>query len=129
MNQTMSLNQQPKKPVKITTFGNNHRLPPAYDHLIHAWLLPNPYTQHKAETGLSDPVKLWFERRPPVARQIAIWLEEVKQKLKKGASHIVIGCQGGRHRSVYTAEQIAMKLRAEGYEVEVSHLELRREKN
>lgn len=113
--------------ITITTFGWKHRgRPPGQDYYVDAWLLPNPYTQHQAETGLDAPVIAWFEKRPAVADQIRKWIEVARaRKAKK----IAIGCQGGRHRSVYTAEQMAKALRASGHQVTINHIELTKEKN
>jgi UPF0042 nucleotide-binding protein len=40
---------------------------------------------------------------------------------------IGIGCTGGKHRSVYIAEQLAALLKEKGYPVRVSHRDATRE--
>ena len=37
---------------------------------------------------------------------------------------IAIGCTGGRHRSVFVAEQLAVRLRQEGQRVELAHRDI-----
>lgn len=113
--------------IILTTFGWKRRQRPKdQDYYIDAWLLPNPYTNHQAETGLDEPVKQWFYKRPKVAEQINEWFEVIK---KRQATKVAIGCVGGRHRSVHTAEEIAKKLRDLGHEVVVDHLELKSNQN
>ena len=34
-----------------------------------------------------------------------------------------LGCRGGRHRSVYQAEQLAAAMRDEGFQVVLTHLD------
>ena len=42
----------------------------------------------------------------------------------KAYVHIAFGCTGGRHRSVFTAEQMAAALREQGYSPTVLHRNL-----
>lgn len=110
--------------ITITTFGWKHRpRPKDQDYYIDAWLLPNPYTNHAAETGLDQPVKEWFYKRPKVAEQIDEWFNVIT---KRNATKIAIGCVGGRHRSVHTAEELGKKLTALGHEVTINHMELKK---
>jgi len=37
---------------------------------------------------------------------------------------IAVGCTGGRHRSVYTAERLGQRLEAEGWRVNIRHRDL-----
>ena len=43
------------------------------------------------------------------------------EKERKSYLSIGIGCTGGKHRSVYIAEQLAALLQERGYPVRVSH--------
>ena len=49
------------------------------------------------------------------------------QKEGKRYALVALGCTGGKHRSVAMAEQLAMRLRAAGTEVTVTHRDLGRE--
>jgi UPF0042 nucleotide-binding protein len=113
--------------IVITTFGWKHRQRPAdQDFCIDAWLLPNPYTEHQNQTGLDPAVKAWLHARKGVDTTITKWTAEA---VRSNAKTIAVGCHGGRHRSVFTAEEMAKALRALGKEVIVKHLDLLREKN
>jgi UPF0042 nucleotide-binding protein len=48
--------------------------------------------------------------------------------IREGKSYltIAIGCTGGRHRSVYLAEEVANALGHEGYKAKASHRDIGR---
>ena len=84
-------------------------------------MLANPHydPQLRPFTGCDAPVIEYLKRDAQVAR----WLEDVQRLLKhwlpeivrENRSHVTvaIGCTGGRHRSVYLAEELAKAFRAD----------------
>ena len=83
-------------------------------------------------TGSDAPVIEYLKADPQVAR----WLEDVRGLLKRWLPEIVrenrshvtvaIGCTGGRHRSVYLAEELAKGFRGD-WRVLVRHRSLAQE--
>ena len=63
---------------------------------------------------------------PSFARIRDLLLELLPRYAEKGKSYvnIAVGCTGGRHRSVYTAERLAEALREAGFEPTVHHRNL-----
>ena len=84
-------------------------------------MLANPHydPQLRPFTGCDAPVIDYLKRDASVQR----WLEDVQRLLKhwlpeivrENRSHVTvaIGCTGGRHRSVYLAEELAKAFRAD----------------
>jgi aminoglycoside/choline kinase family phosphotransferase len=94
--------------------------------------LPNPgrEAQFAPLTGLDAPVADWLRGHDEVARfvtQTLLLLDPVLttyQKRNFTRLSVAFGCTGGRHRSVYCAEELARQLRARGgVVVEVRHRE------
>ncbi len=84
--------------------------------------LPNPgrEAQFAPLTGLDAPVADWLRGHDEVGRfvtQVLLLLEPVLaayQKRNFTRLSVAFGCTGGRHRSVYCAEELARQLRARG---------------
>jgi len=97
-------------------------------------MLANPHydPQLRPFTGRDQPVIDYLRRDAGVGR----YLEDVKALLKRWLPEIVrenrshvsvaIGCTGGRHRSVYLAEELAKAFR-DDWRVLVRHRGLSRE--
>jgi len=94
--------------------------------------LPNPGREERFAplTGLDAPVADFLRSHDEVARfvtQTLLLLEPVLaayQKRNFTRLSVAFGCTGGRHRSVYCAEELARQLRARGgVVVEVRHRE------
>jgi aminoglycoside/choline kinase family phosphotransferase len=94
--------------------------------------LPNPGREARfaALTGLDAPVADWLRGHDEIARfvtQTLLLLEPVVaayQKRNFTRLAVSYGCTGGRHRSVYCAEELARQLRTRGgVVVEVRHRE------
>jgi UPF0042 nucleotide-binding protein len=106
--------------IKIFSFGHKHGTPPPSDLQLDARFLPNPYNDKslRAMTGMDEPVKEWFKRFPQVrdfvvhagALAQAGLENEVRRKNGGVEYRIGVGCTGGHHRSVYSAEQLALLL-------------------
>ena len=117
------------------SFAYRDGIPLDADWVLDARMLPNPHYEATLRplTGRDDAVVQYLGREPSVGR----WLEEVRALLARWLPEIVvrenrsyvtvaIGCTGGRHRSVYLAEQLAASFRAE-WRVLVRHRGLARE--
>ena len=97
-------------------------------------VLPNPhYDPHlKLKTGHDPEVIAFLERET----QAGILIEDIQRFLQRWLPRFVldqraaltvgIGCTGGRHRSVYIAEQLAERFASE-YEVVVRHRDLKKD--
>jgi len=96
--------------------------------------LPNPYyvPSLKAKTGLDASVGRYLSDKPGFKKFLKSYTEQIKALLplyiKEGKSYltIAIGCTGGRHRSVYTAGEIARILAAGGFSVSEHHRDIRK---
>jgi hypothetical protein len=95
--------------------------------------LPNPGREERFQplTGLDAPVAEYLGQQESVRLFLANALSLVEASLsnyeRRGFKSLMVsfGCTGGRHRSVYLAEQLAQRLRGRnGVEVVVRHLEL-----
>lgn len=94
--------------------------------------LPNPglYDQYKPLCGRDTEVIQFFEEHPETENYLQMVRNvvgfSVQSYISRGYTRLMInfGCTGGRHRSVYCAEQIAKFVR-QNYDCEVSlhHLE------
>lgn len=120
--------------VNVVSFGYRHGTPAAVELLFDVRFLPNPYFEQGLREGSgldeavarhvleSDRGRAFFERLEDFVRYLLpLYDQEGKAYLTIG-----VGCTGGRHRSVATAEAIAARLRGEGREVNVSHRDVER---
>jgi aminoglycoside/choline kinase family phosphotransferase len=97
--------------------------------------LPNPGREEhfKLLTGRDAPVIDYLNQQESVHQFLASVMSLVDASLnsyqRRGFKHLMVsfGCTGGRHRSVYLAEQVAKRLRGRnGIEVVLQHRELER---
>lgn len=95
--------------------------------------LPNPGREERfaALTGNDPPVIAYLDQQESVRQFLAGVTSLVDSSISNYQSRgfkslmVSFGCTGGRHRSVYLAEQLAKHLRARnGLDVVVRHLEL-----
>jgi aminoglycoside/choline kinase family phosphotransferase len=102
-------------------------------HVFDGRCLPNPGREErfKALTGKDAPVIEYLNQQEDVlkflADAISIVDTSVQNYQKRGFKHLMVSfaCTGGRHRSVYLAEQLAKHLRGRsGVDVVVRHREL-----
>ncbi len=120
--------------VSVISFGFKYGMPDEADWIIDARFLPNPYYVEslKRLTGRNKKVRdfvLGFsETREFIDKMTATFLDLIPRYRKEGKYHldIAVGCTGGKHRSVVIAAEIAKKLRENGYNVELSNRELRK---
>jgi UPF0042 nucleotide-binding protein len=104
--------------------------------VLDARMLANPHydPQLRPFTGRDEPVIDYLQRDESVQRwlgdmraMLARWLPEILRENRSYVS-VAIGCTGGRHRSVYLAEQLAQAFRAD-WRVLVRHRGLAREES
>jgi UPF0042 nucleotide-binding protein len=116
------------------SFSYKDGIPLDADWVLDARMLANPHydPQLRPYTGCDAPVIEYLGRDSAVQR----WLSDVRVLLGKWLPEIVrenrshvtvaIGCTGGRHRSVYLAEELARAFRGD-WRVLVRHRALARE--
>jgi UPF0042 nucleotide-binding protein len=116
------------------SFSYKDGIPLDADWVLDCRMLANPHydPQLRPFTGRDTPVIDYLKGDPLVAR----WLEDVQALLRRWLPEIVrenrshvtvaIGCTGGRHRSVYLAEELAKAFRGE-WRVLVRHRSLAQE--
>jgi UPF0042 nucleotide-binding protein len=101
------------------SFAFREGIPLDADWVIDVRMLPNPhYEPGLAElTGRDAPVIAFLERQEKVGLLLedvraflSRWLPDV-QRENRNYLTVAIGCTGGRHRSVYLAEQLAQAFR------------------
>jgi UPF0042 nucleotide-binding protein len=103
------------------SFAFRDGIPLDADWVVDARMLPNPHYEPllRALTGRDSPVIEYLQRQEKVGAFLedvraflARWLPEVRRENRSYVT-IAIGCTGGRHRSVYLAEQLARAFGAE----------------
>jgi UPF0042 nucleotide-binding protein len=120
--------------VSAVSFGYRFGVPQDADLVFDVRFLPNPnyVPQLKNKTGRDAGVRRFMEGYPQtrefMSRLMNLLLYLLPQYVREGKSYltIAIGCTGGRHRSVYLAEQVASALGNEGYKSKVSHRDIGR---
>lgn len=114
------------------SFGFKHGSPSDADYMFDARFLPNPYWEPelRQHNGTEAPVQQFLARQPLVSSYIwqienllQNWLPHLERSNRSYVT-IAIGCTGGRHRSVYVAEQLALRFN-EHYQVQVHHTRLK----
>jgi RNase adapter protein RapZ len=109
--------------ITVSSFGFARGMPPAPDLVFDMRFLDNPHwdPQLRPLTGQDAPVGEHIRKDPTFAeafariRDLLLLLLPRYQAQGKAYVHIAFGCTGGRHRSVFTAEQIATALRGAGF--------------
>jgi UPF0042 nucleotide-binding protein len=110
------------------SFAFRDGLPMDADWVLDARMLPNPHydPQLRPFTGKDAAIIEHLGRDESVQRWLADvrallgrWLPEIVRENRSYVT-VAIGCTGGRHRSVYLAEQLAASFRS-GWQVLVRH--------
>lgn len=116
------------------SFAYRHGVPADADFVFDARGLPNPHWNAALrplsgrDAGVREfldddaDVQLFYGQ---VSQFLDTWLPRLQSDTTRSYATVAIGCTGGRHRSVYLAERLAMHARANGWnEVAVHHREL-----
>ena len=118
----------------IMSFGYKHGLPLDTDLVIDCRFLPNPHwVDELRPLRGTDPAVHDYVMEQPVTGE---FLDDLSGMLRlllpayiaEGKSYLTVafGCTGGHHRSVVIAEEIARRLRDDGYEPKVVHRDIER---
>jgi UPF0042 nucleotide-binding protein len=105
--------------VRIVAFGFKYGLPLDADLVFDVRFLSNPYYAESLRdlTGVDPPVAAFMRELPETApfleRLFGLIDYVLPQYVREGKLRLTIGigCTGGRHRSVYVAEELAQHLR------------------
>jgi UPF0042 nucleotide-binding protein len=115
--------------VQVYSFGYKHGYPRDLDLMFDVRHLPNPYfvPELRDLSGHDRRIVEYLKASPEVGETLRRFTELIDYLLplyrREGKSYVTIGigCTGGRHRSVMTANHIARHLRRAGYEASAIH--------
>jgi len=115
--------------VTVLSFGYKHGLPLDADLVFDCRFLPNPHwiEELRPQTGLDPAVRDYVLGQPAagdfLTRLVELLAHLLPAYVAEGKAYLTIamGCTGGRHRSVALSEEIATRLRRQGYAPNVSH--------
>lgn len=118
--------------VTITSFGFARGTPPLADLVFDMRFLDNPHWVDglREQTGQDEAVAAHVRADPAFAeafariRDLLLLLLPRYEAQGKPYVNIAFGCTGGRHRSVFTAEEIARALREAGFSPTLLHRNL-----
>lgn len=118
--------------IFVTSFSFRHGLPREADLVFDVRFLDNPYYDPSLRplTGLDGPVGAHVAADPDFPQFFTGLAGLLRPLLPRyhleGKSYltIAIGCTGGRHRSVYVAQELARWLQAEGQMVTLAHRDI-----
>lgn len=100
--------------LMFQSFGFKHESPSDSDFIFDVRCLPNPYwvPELRSLSGLNEAIIEWLESHERVQEMVdsirdfmSLWLKDMMENQRSYLT-VSIGCTGGRHRSVYIAEQL-----------------------
>jgi len=125
----------PGQPLTLTvsSFGFSRGMPPIADLVFDMRFLDNPHWVDSLRplTGLDRAVGDHIRKDPAFAEALErisgllLMLLPRYQAQGKTYVHVAFGCTGGRHRSVFMAEQVSAVLRASGFSPTLLHRNLK----
>lgn len=118
--------------VLIESFGFKYGIPVDCDNIYDVRFLPNPFYEDslKMLSGRDDLIREYLfsfpETEEYLKRQVDILAYTLPLYVREGKARLVlgIGCTGGRHRSVFIAEEIGRRLKDLGYNTPVLHRDI-----
>ena len=119
----------------VVSFGFKYGIPVDADYVADMRFLPNPFwvPELRDQTGRDAAVSRYVLEQPGAAgfldRYAGLISQVAEGYLVEGKRYVTIavGCTGGKHRSVATAEALAARLLAAGITTTVIHRDLGRE--
>jgi len=121
-----------KMVIVFESFGFKHGVPQDADYVFDARFLPNPFWDKslKGLTGLDQGVIDFLSAEPLVTKFtwqimsfLQTWLPHLERNNRSYVT-IAIGCTGGKHRSVFVAEQLANSLRKDRDDIQTHHRDI-----
>jgi UPF0042 nucleotide-binding protein len=120
--------------ITVMSFSYRQGLPREADLVFDARFLSNPHYRDELRplSGKDEPVARFIEADPAWTPFFAalgnLLLPLLPRFEREGKSYLTlaVGCTGGRHRSVFTAERLAQWLREQGRHVSLRHRDLDR---
>jgi RNase adapter protein RapZ len=129
---TMQFRAHPRESklnVHVISFGYKHGTPLEADLLFDVRFLPNPYfvSGLRAYSGRHPKIVKYLRSFPETVefmRRLKDFLSYlISAYIKEGRSYLTIGigCTGGRHRSVFVADEISRELKHRSVSIQVRH--------
>jgi UPF0042 nucleotide-binding protein len=121
--------------VLFESFGFKRGLPVDADFVFDLRCLPNPHWDPRLRelSGLDAPVAEFLAASPEagamledITALLERWLERFADS-NRSYTTVALGCTGGRHRSVYMAEQLCARFRGRFPGAQIRHRDLARE--
>ncbi len=118
--------------LTVSSFGFSRGMPPIADLVFDMRFLDNPHwiAELRPQTGKDAAVAEHIRKDPAFdeafsrIRDLILMLLPRYQAQGKVYVHVAFGCTGGRHRSVFVAEEIAAALRDAGFSPTLLHRNL-----
>ncbi|SPT69115.1 glmZ(sRNA)-inactivating NTPase [Anaerobiospirillum thomasii] len=118
--------------IVFESFGFKNGIAKDADFVFDARFLPNPFWDKNLRqfTGLDEPVIEFFKRYDKVASYIDqidnLLMSNLEDIEKNNRSYltVAIGCTGGKHRSVYVANELASRFIERKLFVQIRHCSL-----
>ncbi|WP_379547687.1 RNase adapter RapZ [Qipengyuania sp. DSG2-2] len=115
--------------ITVSSFGYARGMPPLADLVFDMRFLDNPHWEPelREQTGQDAPVAEYIAAQSAFTETFAkvsdLVLDLLPRYRAQGRAylHIAFGCTGGRHRSVFSAEQMAQVLREAGFSPTLLH--------
>jgi UPF0042 nucleotide-binding protein len=115
--------------ISCVSFGFRHGVPDDADLMFDVRFLPNPHfiPEYRPYTGRNPKVAKYIRSFPQteefINRIIELLVYLLPHYVKEGKSYLTIafGCTGGKHRSVFIAEEVKKRLAKAGYPIKVVH--------
>jgi RNase adapter protein RapZ len=128
----LALDQRNRMTVTVVSFGFRKGLPREADLVFDVRFLANPHyvAELRPKTGLDPEVAAYVTSDPEFSgffERLTGLIEPLLPRYEaEGKSYltIAIGCTGGKHRSVHTAERLATWLKSQGTPVTLRHRDI-----
>lgn len=122
--------------ISVISFGYKYGVPTDADIMFDVRFITNPNYVHelKYKTGTDKAVQQYILKQKEFGTFFGLFSKLIENTLpgyiKEGKSYltIAIGCTGGRHRSVFTAEKLTRFLKDKKYKVKINHRDVLRGK-